>query len=158
MCNEETGYAQAVRETQVAAGALGVQLHYLDVLDPKDIETRFREATKRGIDAVLAINSPVLNSRRPQLADLAVKSRLPVAYGMTYYAESGGLMTYGSSISGAYRQASLYVGRILKGEKSANLPVMRSTRFEFVINLKTAKTLGLEFHPQLLATADEVIE
>ena len=97
--SSEPGYAQAVRETQVAAGALGVQLHYLDVLDPKDIETRFREATKRGIDAVLAINSPVLNSRRPQLADLAVKSRLPVAYGMTDYAESGGLMTYGPSIT-----------------------------------------------------------
>jgi putative tryptophan/tyrosine transport system substrate-binding protein len=156
--SSEPGYAQAVRETQVAAGALGVQLHYLDVLDPKDIETRFREATKRGIDAVLAINSPVLNSRRPQLADLAVKSRLPVAYGMTDYAQSGGLMTYGPSITDLFRRAATYVDKILKGAKPADLPVEQPKKFEFIINLKAAKQIGLTIPPSVLARADKVIK
>ena len=156
--SSEPGYAQAVRETQVAAGALGVQLHYLDVLDPKDIETRFREATKRGIDAVLAINSPVLNSRRPQLADLAVKSRLPVAYGMTDYAQSGGLMTYGPSITDLFRRAATYVDKILKGAKPADLPVEQPKKFEFIINLKAAKQIGLTIPPSVLARADKMIK
>jgi putative ABC transport system substrate-binding protein len=156
--SSEPGYAQAVRETQVAAGALGVQLHYLDVLDPKDIETRFREATKRGIDAVLAINSPVLNSRRPQLADLAVKSRLPVAYGMTDYAQSGGLMTYGPSITDLFRRAATYVDKILKGAKPADLPVEQPKKFEFIIYLKAAKQIGLTIPPSVLARADKVIK
>jgi len=153
----EPGYAQALRETEMAAGGLGVQLYYFDVLDPKDIETRFGELRKQRLDAVLALNSPVLNSRRPQLAELAVKSRLPVAYGMPDYVESGGLMSYGPSITDLFRRAATYVDKILKGAKPADLPVEQPTKFEFIINLKTAKQIGLTIPPEVLARASRLI-
>ena len=110
--------AQLLKEVELAAGALGVKLQYLDVLDPKDIETAFRAASKGRAEAVLALASPVLISQRAQLADLAVKSRLPAIYYSTEYVEAGGLMTYGVNLNDLYRRAAIYVDKILKGSEA----------------------------------------
>jgi putative ABC transport system substrate-binding protein len=159
LVNPNTPETEAERkEIQVAAQKMGLSLIILDVTSGGDIEAAFATLAARGADSLLVGAGTFTFNSREQIVSLAARQAIPAMYANREYADAGGLMTYGSSISGAYRQASLYVGRILKGEKPANLPVMRSTRFEFVINLKTAKTLGLEFHPQLLATADEVIE
>jgi ABC-type uncharacterized transport system substrate-binding protein len=98
------------------------------------------------------------NAQSEQLAELTVRHAIPAIYPLPEFAAAGGLISYGASRSGAWHQAGIYVGRILKGEKPAELPVVQSSKFEFIVNLKTAKALGIEFHPQLLATADEVIE
>jgi len=159
LVNPNTPETEAERkEIQVAAQKMGLSLIILDVASGGDIEAAFATLAARGADSLLVGTGTFTFNSREQIVSLAARQAIPAMYTAREYADAGGLMTYGSSISGAYRQASLYVGRILKGEKPANLPVMQSTRFEFVINLKTAKTLGLEFHPQLLATADEVIE
>ena len=152
------GNAQALRETELAAGALGVKLQYLDVLGPKDIETVFRAARKGRADAVLALASRVLVSDRTQVADLAVKSRLPAIYGEREHVEAGGLMTYGVSITDLFRRAATYVDKILKGAKPADLPVEQPTKFEFIINLKAAKQIGLTIPPNVLARANRVIK
>jgi len=146
------------KEIQVAAQKMGLSLIILDVTSGGDIEAAFATLAARGADSLLVGTGTFTFNSREQIVSLAARQAIPAMYSAREYADAGGLMAYGSSISGAYRQASLYAGRILKGEKPANLPVMQSTRFEFVINLETAKILGLEFHPQLLATADEVIE
>jgi putative ABC transport system substrate-binding protein len=146
------------REIQVAAQKMGLSLIVLDVTSGGDIEAAFATLAARGADSLLVGTGTFTFNSREQIVSLAARQAIPAMYTTREYADAGGLMAYGSSISGAFRQAGLYVGRILKGEKPASLPVMQSTRFEFVINLKTAKSLGLEFHPQLLVTADEVIE
>ena len=151
------GNAQILRETELAAGALRVQLQYLDVLDPKDIETAFREASKGRAEAVLVLAGPVLTSQRKQLADLAVKSRLPAIYYATEFVEDGGLMTYGANRSDLARRAATYVDKILKGAKPADLPVEQPKKFEFIVNLKAAKQIGLTIPPNVLARADRVI-
>jgi putative ABC transport system substrate-binding protein len=151
------GNAQALSETELAAGAFGVKLQYLDVLGPKDIETAFREASKGRADAVLAVAGSVLLSQRTQIADLAVKSRLPAIYYDPQFVEAGGLMTYGVSFTDLDRRAATYVDKILKGRKPADLPVEQPMRFEFIVNLKAAKQIGLTIPPNVLVRADKVI-
>jgi len=152
------GNARALKETELAAGAFGVKLQYLDVLSPKDVETAFRAATKGRADAVLLLGSPFFLSHRTQVADLAVNSRLPAISNLTEFVEAGGLITYGVSQHDLFRRAATYVDKILKGAKPANLPVEQPTKFELVINLKAAKQIGLTIPPNVLARADRVIK
>jgi putative ABC transport system substrate-binding protein len=151
------GTAQNLKEMELAAGSFGVKLQYLDAPDPKDIENIFRAARKGQADGVLVLQSPVLNSQRAQIADLALKSRLPATYPRREFVEDGGLMSYGVSISDLDRRAATYVDKILKGAKPADLPVEQPTKFELVINLKAAKQIGLTIPPNVLARADKVI-
>jgi putative ABC transport system substrate-binding protein len=151
--------SQRLREVELAAGAFGVKLQYLDVLDPKDIETAFRAASKGRAEAVLMMASgPVLNPRQKEILELAVKSRLPVIYTGRSFVEAGGLMTYGVNIDDLDRRAATYVDKILKGAKPADLPVEQPKKFEFIINLKAAKQIGLTIPPNVLARADKVIK
>jgi putative ABC transport system substrate-binding protein len=152
------GTAQALREMELAAGTLAVQLQFLEVRGPKDIETAFQAASKGHAGAVLVLTSPVATSQRAQIAELAAKSRLPAISTQSDYMDAGGLMFYGPSITDLYRRAATYVDKILKGAKPADLPVEQPTKFEFVINLKTAKQIGLTIPPNVLARADKVIK
>ena len=152
------GNAQSLKETELAAGALKVQLQYLDVLDPKDIETAFRDTSKGRADGVLLLQSAVLNSQRKQTADLATKSRLPAIYYAPEFLDAGGLMSYAASITDLYRRAAAYVDKILKGAKPADLPVEQPKKFELIISLKAAKQIGLTIPPNVLVRADKVIK
>ena len=151
------GNARALKEIEVAAGAFGVKLQYLDVRGAKDIETVFRAASKGRADAVLVLTGPVLVINRKQVIDLAVKNRLPATYYRSEFVEDGGLMSYGVNIADLDRRAATYVDKILKGAKPADLPVEQPTKFELVINLKAAKQIGLTIPPNVLARADKVI-
>jgi ABC-type uncharacterized transport system substrate-binding protein len=151
--------APSLRETELAAGTFGVKVQYLDVLRPKDIEIAFRAAGKGRADAVLVqVAGPVANSRRTEFAELAVKSRLPAIYYQREYVEAGGLMSYGVSVTDLDRRAATFVDKILKGAKPADLPVEQPIKFEFVINLKAAKQIGLTIPPNVLVRADKVIK
>lgn len=149
--------AQALRETELAAGALAVKVQYLDVRDPKDIESAFRAASKERADAVLLLGGPVLASQRTQFAELAVKSRLPATYWRSDIVEAGGLMSYAVSLADLDRRAATFVDKILKGAKPADLPVEQPKKFELIINLKAAKQIGLTIPPNVLVRADRVI-
>ena len=149
--------AQRLRDVDLAAATFGVKLQSLDVLDPKDIDAAFRAATKGRVDAVLVQASPVVNSHRRQVVELAAKNRLPAIYYRRDFVEEGGLMTYGVSFTDLDRRAATYVDKILKGAKPADLPVEQPTKFELLINLKTAKQIGLTIPPNVLARADRVI-
>jgi putative tryptophan/tyrosine transport system substrate-binding protein len=152
------GHTAMLKEVELAAAALKVTFQYLDILESKDIETAFRAAAKGQAEAVLVSGSGVLNSQRKQLIELAAKSRLPAIYNLQVYVEDGGLMTYGVSITDLARRAATYVDKILKGAKPADLPVEQPTKFEFIINLKAAKQIGLTIPPNVLVRADRVIK
>jgi putative ABC transport system substrate-binding protein len=153
----QPGSPQALREINVAADAFGVQLQYLEIQAPKDIETAFQVASKGRADAVLLMASPITFSQRRQVVDLAVKSRLPTIYGRPEYVEDGGLVFYGPSYTDLFRRAATYVDKILKGAKPADLPIEQPKKFEFIINLKAAKLIGLTIPPNVLVRADKVI-
>ena len=146
-----------VRELELAAKAFGVKLQYLDV-DSKNIETTFRAASKGRTDGVLVLASGIISAQRAQIADLAVKNRLPAIYHEPRYVEAGGLMSYGMSVLDLDRRAATYVDKILKGAKPADLPVEQPIKFEFIINLKAAKQIGLTIPPNVLVPADKVIK
>ncbi|HEX5607556.1 MAG TPA: ABC transporter substrate binding protein, partial [Candidatus Binatia bacterium] len=152
------GNAQILSEAKLAGGGLRLQLQYVDVREPKDIEIAFREAKKGRAEAVLVLAGPVFFFERRQLAGLAVKSRLPAIYYATEFVEDGGLITYGANRAELHRRASVYVDKILKGAKPADLPIEQPTKFELVINLRTAKQIGLTIPPNVLARADRVIK
>ena len=152
------GNAQALKEMDLAAGTFGVRLQYLDVLSSKDIEIAFRAASKGRAEAALVFGGPVLNSHRTQIAELAAKNRLPAIYERAEFMDTGGLMFYGASITAMYRRAAVFVDKILKGAKPAELPVEQPTKFEFIINLKAAKQIGLTIPPNVLVRADRVIK
>jgi putative ABC transport system substrate-binding protein len=146
------------RETERAAGALGVTLLSLDVRGPRDYEGAFSAMTTWRAAAVLALADAVTFTYRNQTVGLAAKSRLPGMYAFREFVAAGGLMSYGASVSDMFRRAATYVDKILKGAKPADLPVERPTKFELVINMKTAKALGLTIPPSVLLQADQVIE
>ncbi len=152
------GNAQTLREVELAAGAFKVEVRYLDVLDPKKIETAFGAARKERVDAVLVLAGRILISHRTQVVELAVKSRLPAIYPFPRYVEAGGLMTYGVSRQDLFRRAATYVDKILKGAKPGDLPVEQPKEFKLIINLKTAKQLGITIPPSILYRADKVIK
>ena len=147
-----------MKEMELTAAAFRVKLEFLDIKDPKEIESMFRAAGKARADAVLVLQSPIFNSHRVQIAELAVTSRIPTVYPASQYVLDGGLMSYGVSITDLDRRAAMYVDKILKGAKPGELPVEQPTKFEFVINLKTAKQIGLAIPPNVLARADRVIK
>ena len=152
------GYSVTIRETELAANTFGVSLQYLDVLESKDVETGFRAAAKSRTDAVLTLNSGIISSQRTKIIELALKNRLPTISGNRDFAEAGGLMSYGINRLDVDRRAAIYVDKILKGANPADLPIEQPTKFELVINLKTAKQIGLLIPPNVLARADRVIK
>jgi putative ABC transport system substrate-binding protein len=147
-----------LRDVEDAAKLLGLELLVLKASTDLEIDAAFTQLAQRRIGAALIGSDPFFTTRRGQLAALALRHGLPAMFDLREYAAAGGLMSYGASLTEGYRQAGIYTGRILKGEKPADLPVMQSAKFDFVINLNTAKALGLTFPPGLLAIADEVIE
>jgi putative ABC transport system substrate-binding protein len=146
------------REVQEAARAIGQRFIVLDVQDTGDIEPAFAAMKARGADTLYVGTGPFMTSHREQLTALAARHAIPAVYAQREFVTVGGLLSYGSSISDAYRQAGIYAGRILKGEKAGELPVMQASKFELALNLKAAKALGVAIPDRMLALADEVIE
>src|SRR5215813_13782929 len=157
--NPPNAYHQlAIREVNVAARSLGVHLQLLGARGPNEFDGAFAAMAKERVGALLVLSDAIFGYHQTRLVDLAARSRLAAAYSVRDYVEAGGLMSYGPSILDSYRQAATYVDRILKGAKPADLPVEQPSKFELVINLKTAKVLGLTIPPSLLARADEIIQ
>ena len=152
-------YAQVIRELDLAAGSLGVELRYLDIRTAQDVEGAFQAAARDRADAVIVrLPGPLTSSQRPRVAELAVRSRLPVIHEVAEDVEAGGLMAYGVSVADQHRRAADYVDKILKGAKPADLPVQQPTKFDLIINLKTARALGLTIPESVLQQATELIQ
>ena len=154
----QIGHAPQVRHAQDAARVLGVRLQVLEVREPGEIDKAFAAITTGRADAVIVLPDSMLLDHRTRIAHLATRGRLPLIAALSDHAEAGGLMAYGPSISDTFRRAATYVDKILKGARPGDLPIEQPTKFEFVINLKTAKTLGLTMPPALLERADRMIE
>jgi putative ABC transport system substrate-binding protein len=153
-----TNAATTLREVQEAALAIGLQLHILNASTSREIDAAFATLGREPPDALFVSGDSFFNGRRVQLANLAARDRIPAAYGSREYVAAGGLMSYGANLVDAFHQVGVYTGNILKGGKPADLPVIQPTKFDFVINLQTARLLGLTVPPMLLALADAVIE
>ena len=153
----QPGNAEALRELNIAAEALRLQLQRLEIQSPNAINSAFREATKGRAEAIVVLVNPVIISQRTQFLDLATKNRLPAVYSQPEFVDAGGLLSYTASFTDLFRRAAVYVDKILKGAKPADLPVEQPKKFEFIINLKTAKQIGLTIPPNVLARADRVI-
>ena len=155
--SDNPGNAQALKEVELATGALRLQVQYLDIRSPKDIGPAFEEARKASVGGILELGGPLLLVHQTALLNLAAKNRLPAMWVRRGFVEAGGLMSYGVDTTDLIRRAATYVDKILKGAKPADLPVEQPTKFEFIINLKTAKQIGLTIPPNVLARADKVI-
>jgi putative tryptophan/tyrosine transport system substrate-binding protein len=159
LINPKGDYAeQQAKDLQAGAPRIGRRILILNASSERDIDNAFKTLIARQAAGLLVAADPFFNNRREQLVTLATYHGIPAIYEFREYALAGGLMTYGVSITDSYRQAGVYAGRVLKGEKPSDLPVVQSSKFDLVINLKTAKALGLEIPSKLLAIADEVIE
>ena len=155
---ENASSVSSFKETQVAAQALRMQLQSLEVRGPNDFEGAFQAATKGRAGALSVLSDAVMFAHRTRILELAGKQRLPTMHTQSLWVEAGGMMSYGTHFPDLYRRAATYVDKILKGAKPADLPVEQPTKFELVINLKTAKALGLTIPPNVLARADKVIQ
>jgi putative tryptophan/tyrosine transport system substrate-binding protein len=147
-----------VQQMQEPVRSLGLSLNVLEAITENELDTAFASTVQRGVGALLVASEPSYNRWHEHIVALATSHKIPAMYANRIYAVAGGLMSYDASVRDSWRQVGFYVGRILKGEKSADMPVLQPTKFDFVINLKTAKALGLEIPPMLLARANEVIE
>ena len=145
-------------DAQAGARTLGLETLVLNARNPREVDSAFEELLQAKADAFITATDPIMLDRRDQIVSFAEQHMLPAVYFVRQFAAAGGLLSYGPSITWMYRQAGVYVGQILKGASPAEMPVMQPTQFEFVLNLKTAKALGLEIPPNFLARADEVIE
>ena len=154
----EPGNPRSLQETEVAAKGFGVQLFYMDVQAAKDIEPAFRAANSKRAEALMVLPSPAMNQRRKQIVGLAAKSRLPAIYPRAEYVEDGGLMMYGVNTNDLFRRAAIFVDKILKGAKPADLPVEQPIKFDLLFNLKAAKQIGFTIPPNVLARATKVIK
>jgi putative ABC transport system substrate-binding protein len=159
LVNPSSPYVEAeTKDVMGSARVLGRQVQVLSAGTPPEIDTAFATLVRQGARAVLVSGDPFFDSQRDKLVALSARHRVPAIYQWCEFTAIGGLMSYGTSITDAYRQAGVYTARILKGAKPAELPVLQPTKFEMVINLKTAKALGLTIPPSLLQRADEVIQ
>jgi putative tryptophan/tyrosine transport system substrate-binding protein len=154
---DRSAEASNSKEMEIAARSLDLRLQFLEVRSSNDFENAFRAAGKARAEALITIRTPLINGQKKRVADLAMKSRLPAIYDDREYIDAGGLMSYGTDLAELHRRAATYVDKILKGAKPADLPVEQPTKFEFIINLKVAKQIGLTIPPNVLARADKVV-